>query len=76
MKIKSIFGQHPLGNGADYIATVGFGGVTQIHEYLGNIGSYETLWFLVFIGDHLHKKVNAAHVSQVIYFDKDEAGAA
>lgn len=77
MKIKGIFGQEPRRDG-EYPegATVGYDGVTQIVEHLENMGSYGILWFTVFKGDHLSKKLNASHVSQVIYFDESDTGAA
>ena len=53
-------------------ATVGLANVTRIVAYTENGQMAEVPWFAVYSGPHLTKRINAAHVVEVLYQIKDD----
>lgn len=74
--IRAIFGHEPRRDGeapTGYMIGTRPNGagpdtkVTRIEEQVNNHGSYEDVWFMVFDGETLVAKMNAAAVAEVLF---------
>lgn len=64
--IKSISSLLFVDNGEVW-AAVGHGGVTKIVPYEENVQMSLTVWFAVYSEERIVRRLNAAHMAEIIY---------